>query len=306
MVGYIRTDETPHVEYLRTALSELRACTLRGTRRRGSRRRRGGRRAARPHAARAHRRAPAPAARRTRAARAACASRCGGLRSRFDALQEQFDAARRRWTPPAVHRRRAYAAVRRSADREHCHAALSVRAASCASPPRYGELQGSRAGRLARAGRPGRPHARARRSTRGASAIVAAPSRCGGLLIKMCQVIGTRSDVFPAEYVQVLSQCHDRSPPRPFEEIRAKVERELGGPLGATLRRVRAAADRRRVAGAGASRAPPQRPRGGGQGAVPGHRSDRPRRLREPDVASAASTSASIATRSISCRCSRS
>ena len=28
MVGYIRTDETPHVEYLRTALSELRACTL--------------------------------------------------------------------------------------------------------------------------------------------------------------------------------------------------------------------------------------------------------------------------------------
>jgi len=30
MVGYIRTDETPHVEYLRTALSELRACTLVG------------------------------------------------------------------------------------------------------------------------------------------------------------------------------------------------------------------------------------------------------------------------------------
>ena len=28
MVGYIRSDETPHVEYLRTALSELRACTL--------------------------------------------------------------------------------------------------------------------------------------------------------------------------------------------------------------------------------------------------------------------------------------
>jgi hypothetical protein len=31
MVGYIRSDETPHVEYLRTALSELRACTLLGT-----------------------------------------------------------------------------------------------------------------------------------------------------------------------------------------------------------------------------------------------------------------------------------
>jgi hypothetical protein len=32
MVGYIRSDETPHVEYLRTALSELRARTLLGAR----------------------------------------------------------------------------------------------------------------------------------------------------------------------------------------------------------------------------------------------------------------------------------
>jgi hypothetical protein len=31
VVGYIRSDEAPHVEYLRTALSELRACALRGT-----------------------------------------------------------------------------------------------------------------------------------------------------------------------------------------------------------------------------------------------------------------------------------
>jgi hypothetical protein len=31
MVGYIRNDESPHVEYLRTALSELRACTFIGT-----------------------------------------------------------------------------------------------------------------------------------------------------------------------------------------------------------------------------------------------------------------------------------
>jgi hypothetical protein len=32
MVGYIRSDESPHVEYLRTALSELRSFTLLGTR----------------------------------------------------------------------------------------------------------------------------------------------------------------------------------------------------------------------------------------------------------------------------------
>jgi len=52
-----------------------------------------------------------------------------------------------------------------------------------------------------------------------------------GLLIKMCQVIGTRSDIFPPEYVKVLSQCHDRLPPRPFEQIRGVVEDELGGRL---------------------------------------------------------------------------
>src|SRR5215470_18183576 len=52
-----------------------------------------------------------------------------------------------------------------------------------------------------------------------------------GLLIKMCQVIGTRSDIFPPQYVKVLSRCHDRLPPRPFEQIRQQVERELGGPL---------------------------------------------------------------------------
>src|SRR5262245_59204322 len=52
-----------------------------------------------------------------------------------------------------------------------------------------------------------------------------------GLLIKMCQVIGTRSDIFPPEYVKVLQKCHDRLPPRPFEQIREQVERELGGPL---------------------------------------------------------------------------
>jgi ubiquinone biosynthesis protein len=52
-----------------------------------------------------------------------------------------------------------------------------------------------------------------------------------GLLIKMCQVIGTRSDIFPPEYVQVLSTCHDRLPPRDFPAIRAQVERELGAPL---------------------------------------------------------------------------
>jgi ubiquinone biosynthesis protein len=54
-----------------------------------------------------------------------------------------------------------------------------------------------------------------------------------GLLIKMCQVIGTRSDIFPPEFVRILSRCHDRLPPRAFPEIKAQVERELGGSLHA-------------------------------------------------------------------------
>jgi len=73
--------------------------------------------------------------------------------------------------------------------------------------------------------------ARAAAHRRNAQLIFDTAIELRGLLIKMCQVIGTRSDIFPPEYVKVLQQCHDRLPPRPFEQIRAQVERELGGPL---------------------------------------------------------------------------
>lgn len=49
-----------------------------------------------------------------------------------------------------------------------------------------------------------------------------------GLMIKLAQVVGTRSDVFPPEYVKVLSQCHDAVPPRPWVEIAPVIESELG------------------------------------------------------------------------------
>jgi len=49
-----------------------------------------------------------------------------------------------------------------------------------------------------------------------------------GLMIKLAQVIGTRSDVFPPEYVKVLSQCHDAVPPRAWDEIAPVLETELG------------------------------------------------------------------------------
>ena len=56
-----------------------------------------------------------------------------------------------------------------------------------------------------------------------------------GVIIKLCQAVATRSDVFPPPFVQVLKQCHDAVPPKPFEVIRAAVESELGKPLSAVF-----------------------------------------------------------------------
>lgn len=53
-------------------------------------------------------------------------------------------------------------------------------------------------------------------------------ARMEGLLIKTCQFISSRADVAPPEYVAVLGRLQDRVPPRPFAEIEAQVERELG------------------------------------------------------------------------------
>lgn len=52
-----------------------------------------------------------------------------------------------------------------------------------------------------------------------------------GLLIKFGQVVGSRPDLMPDEYIQVLSRLQDQVPPRPFTVIRRRVERSLGRPL---------------------------------------------------------------------------
>lgn len=54
-----------------------------------------------------------------------------------------------------------------------------------------------------------------------------------GVMIKMCQALATRSDVFPPEFIEHLKQCHDAVPPKPFEAVRAMVESELGKPMDA-------------------------------------------------------------------------
>ncbi len=52
-----------------------------------------------------------------------------------------------------------------------------------------------------------------------------------GLLIKLGQLIGSRPDLIPDEYIDVLSRLQDAVPPRTFEVIRRVVESELERPL---------------------------------------------------------------------------
>jgi predicted unusual protein kinase regulating ubiquinone biosynthesis (AarF/ABC1/UbiB family) len=53
-----------------------------------------------------------------------------------------------------------------------------------------------------------------------------------GLLIKFGQVLGSRPDLVPDEYIEVLSRLQDQVPPRPFSVIRRRLERSLGRPMG--------------------------------------------------------------------------
>jgi len=68
-----------------------------------------------------------------------------------------------------------------------------------------------------------------------ADAILATALRMRGVIIKLCQAIATRADVFPPEFVERLKECHDAVPSKPFAVVRAAVERELGKPIGAVF-----------------------------------------------------------------------
>jgi predicted unusual protein kinase regulating ubiquinone biosynthesis (AarF/ABC1/UbiB family) len=70
---------------------------------------------------------------------------------------------------------------------------------------------------------------------RNADQIFRTATRLRGLLIKVCQVAGTRSDVFPPQYVKTLQKAQDRVPPRSFQVVRAVVEAELEKPLDAVF-----------------------------------------------------------------------
>ncbi|MCC6764631.1 MAG: AarF/ABC1/UbiB kinase family protein [Deltaproteobacteria bacterium] len=84
----------------------------------------------------------------------------------------------------------------------------------------------------------GWPHARARyarHDRRSARAVYGMAIRLEGLPIKVCQFLGSRADVLPADYVTILARLQDRVPPRPLAVITDAIERELGRPWRAAF-----------------------------------------------------------------------
>lgn len=52
-----------------------------------------------------------------------------------------------------------------------------------------------------------------------------------GLLIKAAQFAGTRADILPRAFIEILSSLQDQVPPRPWEQMRPWLEQQLGGPI---------------------------------------------------------------------------
>ena len=60
-----------------------------------------------------------------------------------------------------------------------------------------------------------------------AKSIYEAAIELRGLILKGCQFLGSRADVLPREYVEVLSKLQDRVPAKPFSVVKKTIEREL-------------------------------------------------------------------------------
>jgi predicted unusual protein kinase regulating ubiquinone biosynthesis (AarF/ABC1/UbiB family) len=70
-----------------------------------------------------------------------------------------------------------------------------------------------------------------RHHRRSAEGLYAVATRLEGLPIKACQFLGSRADVLPPEYVEVLSQLQDRVPPRPLATLLPMLRDELEQPV---------------------------------------------------------------------------
>jgi len=58
-----------------------------------------------------------------------------------------------------------------------------------------------------------------------------------GLLIKIGQVVSSRADVMPPEYIEILSKLQDRIPPVDYEKVRLRIELELNRPIDSVFAR---------------------------------------------------------------------
>src|SRR5881398_2973929 len=88
---------------------------------------------------------------------------------------------------------------------------------------------------LGRVGLAGADGHYARHHRRSAERAYRLATRLEGRPIKVCQFLGSRADILPAEYVEVLSRLQDRVPPRRLATFLPLLRRELGRPVEAAF-----------------------------------------------------------------------
>ena len=72
---------------------------------------------------------------------------------------------------------------------------------------------------------------------RNAERVVARSKELRGAFMKLAQMLSMRTDVFPAEALEVLSVVQSSAPPMPYERVRAMLVEELGAPPERKFRR---------------------------------------------------------------------
>jgi ubiquinone biosynthesis protein len=70
----------------------------------------------------------------------------------------------------------------------------------------------------------------------GAEALAADLEKLGPTFVKFGQMLSTRPDLVPPDYIAALSRLQDKAAPVPFADIRAQIESELGLPTGKIFR----------------------------------------------------------------------